>query len=202
MKKSEKKRPSMKKGNQLSPEFLHDIEQVYNDSYIAIYRFVYNRIDRKEDATDIVSSTFQKALENSEQFTAQHDNALRSWIFRIASNEVLLYYRKKKVAQKYFVEQKYLQSFVEEIQDPNDSNTQILMESLEAMPQAEYDLIQMKYFDGLSFRDMAAILDKSEESLRVSLHRSRKKLALAVKELAHSKGVEILLSLAVLFIIL
>ena len=192
----------MKKGNQLSPEFLHDIEQVYNDSYIAIYRFVYNRIDRKEDATDIVSSTFQKALENSEQFTAQHDNALRSWIFRIASNEVLLYYRKKKVAQKYFVEQKYLQSFVEEIQDPNDSNTQILMESLEAMPQAEYDLIQMKYFDGLSFRDMAAILDKSEESLRVSLHRSRKKLALAVKELAHSKGVEILLSLAVLFIIL
>ncbi len=202
MKKSEKKRPSTKKGNKLNPEFLHDIEQVYNDSYIAIYRFVYNRIDRKEDATDIVSSTFQKALENSEQFTAQHDNALHSWIFRIASNEVLLYYRKKKVAQKYFVEQKYLQSFVEEIQDPNDNNTQILMESLETMPQAEYDLIQMKYFDGLSFRDMAAILDKSEESLRVSLHRSRKKLALAVKELAHSKGVEILLSLAVLFIIL
>jgi RNA polymerase sigma-70 factor (ECF subfamily) len=202
MKKSEKKRPSMKKGNQLNPEFLHDIEQVYNNSYIAIYRFVYNRIDRKEDAADIVSSSFQKALENSEQFVSHHDNALLSWIFRIASNEVLLYYRKNKVAQKYFVEQKYLQSFVEEIQDPNDNNTQILMESLEAMPQTEYDLIQMKYFDGLSFRDMAVILDKSEESLRVSLHRIRKKLALAVNKLAHSKGVEILLSLAVLFIIL
>jgi len=187
--------------NALTPEFVTDLEKVYNEHYLAIYRFVYHRIERKEDAADIVSSAFMKAMKNADKFENRHENALKSWIFRIASNEVLLYYRKKKVERKYFVEEKYLQSITEEMEDEKPE-MQLMLESLQNIPQADYELIQMKHFDGMSFRDMAEILDKSEESLRVSLHRIRKKLYRATVELSKRKGIEIMLALAVLLMAL
>jgi len=180
--------------------FLKELEKIYDQYYIQIFRFVYGRVERKEDAADIVSTTFYKAMQNAEKFESKSENAMKSWIFKIASNEVFLYYRKKKVERKYYVEKQYLQSITEDMEETKPE-MELLLETLENLSQAEYDLVQMKYFDGMSFRDMALMIGKSEEGLRVALHRVRKKLAGAVVELSKSKGIELLLTLAVLLMV-
>lgn len=158
-------------------------------------------MEKKEDAADMVSNAFFKALQNAKNFEARNPNAIKSWIYRIASNEVLLHYRRKKVEQKFYIEKKFLQSISEELKDKNQ-NIDLLIMGLENLNQDEYELVQMKYFDSLPFKEIALILGKTEESLRISLFRIRKKLATELTKLSHSKGIEIILTIAVLILAL
>lgn len=185
---------------EIPPDFLKELEAVYDQNYLRIFRYVFNRVERQEDAADIVSTTFYKAMKNADKFELRSQNAMKSWIYRIASNEVLLHYRKKKVERKYYVEKQYLQSITDDLEEEKPE-MKLLLETLENLSSNEYELVQMKYFDEMSFREIASIVGKSEDGLRVALHRIRKKLATAVVELSRSKGIEILLALAVLLMV-
>ena len=79
----------------------------------------------------------------------RHENALKSWIFKIISNEILLFYRKIKVERKYFIEKKYLQTISEEISD-KPLVLDLLLKSLEELSSSEYEIVQMKYFDSFN----------------------------------------------------
>ncbi len=174
-------------------QFEKELEKIYLNDYVEIFRFVYGRVDRKEDAADLVGSAFVKALKNQKKFTERYSGSLKSWIFKIAYNEVLLFYRRKKVERKYYVEQRYLNDIKTEINDGEDT-VEMLQSSLEQLGSDEYELIQMKYFDNLRFKEISDITGKSEESLRVGLHRIRKKISKMILQTAQSKGVEIILT--------
>ncbi len=174
-----------------------EIGEVYDRHYVEIFRFVYNRVDDKETAADIVGTTFLKALKNSSKFTSRHSGALKSWIFTIASNEVLLHFRSRKVKAKYYVEMEKIKEWGQEENFGEDS-VALLVECLEQLPDQDYELIQWKYFDHLSFADIAGITGKTEESLRIALFRIRKKLASTLLNLSKSRGIEILLAITIL----
>ncbi len=178
-------------------DFEKELEELYKSEYISLFRYVFSRIERKEDASDIVSLAFLKALQSRDKFKMLHSRALISWIYKIATNEILLFYRRKKVERKYFIEKKFLMKAMDEIYE-QPSSVGLLIESLDNLSNKEIDLIQMKYFDYLSFKQMAVIVGKSEESLRVSLHRIRKKLNADILQLSKRKGIEVLLSVAIL----
>ena len=180
-------------------QFEKDLESVYKNDYVEIFNFVYRRVERKEDAADILSSAFLKALSNHKKFTKHNSGSLKSWIFKIAANEVLLFYRRKKVEQKYFIEQQYLKNFASEINDEPET-IELLKECLESLKYDEYELVHKKYFDNLQFKEIAVITGKSEESLRVGLHRIRKKMNKMILQMARSKGLEIVLTIAVLLL--
>lgn len=174
-----------------------EIGEIYDRHYIEIFRYVYNRIDDKEIAADLVGTTFLKALKNANKFTSRHSGALKSWIFTIASNEVLLYFRNRKVQSKYYVEMEKIKEWSQE-ENFGDDSVALLIECLEQLPDHEYELIQWKYFDHLSFADIAGITGKSEESLRIALFRIRKKIGSTLLNLSKSRGIEILITLSIL----
>jgi RNA polymerase sigma-70 factor (ECF subfamily) len=175
-------------------KFEKELEALYLNNYIEIFKFIYNRIERKEDASDIVATAFLKALKNREKFKKQDSGSLKSWIFKIAYNEVLLFYRKKKIERKYFIEKRFLQDLGEEIPDCN-VEFDLLHKSLETLRKDEYELVQMKYFDNLPFKEISEITGKSEESLRTALYRIRKNLYKILTRMMHDKGVEVLFSI-------
>jgi RNA polymerase sigma-70 factor, ECF subfamily len=174
-----------------------EIGEIYDRHYIEIFRFVYNRVDDKEIAADLVGTTFLKALKNASKFTSRHSGALKSWIFTIASNEVLLHFRNRKVQSKYYVEMEKIKEWSQE-ENFGDESVALLIECLEQLPDQEYELIQWKYFDHLSFADIAGITGKSEESLRIALFRIRKKIGSTLLNLSKSRGIDILLTLIIL----
>ena len=60
-----------------------------------IYKFIYFKTHHKETAEDLVSQTFFKALENIKGFDPSKGK-FSSWLYRIARNCVIDYYRTKK----------------------------------------------------------------------------------------------------------
>lgn len=183
---------------ELAKQNIKHFAPIYNDCYTKVFRFVYTRVENKETAADLTSASFLKAMKKIKSFTYR-GISISSWIIRIASNEINLHYRKRQTHNKYFIEQKYLETLNYDLEV--NENSEMLLSYLETLKQDKYELIQMKYFEKMTFKEIAAITNKSEESLRIKLHRLKKQIGEELVKFSRSKGVELVLSLSLLFLI-
>ncbi len=74
-------------------------EAVYELHYQTIFNYCYRRTSSFDDSKDITSETFLKAYLNIHKFKWKGITLL-SWLYRIASNEINLYYRSQKYKAK------------------------------------------------------------------------------------------------------
>lgn len=185
-----------KKQIELAKLDINKFGPIYEKYYEDVFRFVYSRMDSKENTADICSTTFVKAMKDLHNYECRNISIL-SWFIRIAANEVKQFYRKKKIIEKYFIDKKHLSSLNSEINE-NNEKIKLLIESLEYLSHQDYELIHLKYFDNKSFQEIANILNKSEQSLRVKSHRIKKNLKEILIKTSKSKEVEIALSLSLL----
>ena len=77
----------------------------YDKYYEQIFRFIYLRMDRKEDAADLTQQTFIKALKSIHQFEFK-GFSFGTWLTRIAINEVNQFYRKSNKQRVINIQQK------------------------------------------------------------------------------------------------
>lgn len=69
---------------------------IYEHFIDKIYRFIFHKTLNDTTTEDIVSDVFFKALKNIENFSGTTEQELSSWIYRIAHNSVIDFYRTKK----------------------------------------------------------------------------------------------------------
>ena len=100
-----------------------------------------------------------------------------SWLFKIARNEINLHYRTLKIQRGFFLNiseehQLIADFFIEEPSNPES----ILKPLLEGLNVKEMELIEMRYFEKISFKDISTILNMSENNAKVKVHRILKTL--------------------------
>ncbi len=152
-------------------------EPLYTAYYKPIYRFVTNRIASMDDVKDIVSQTFLKAMSNISKYKSR-GHSFSSWLYRIAFNEITDFYRNK--SKRYFIniEDSGIEKLKEESGleiDTRDGQAQ-LSSALMRLDKEEIQLIQLRFFDGLSYLEMGTILNCAETNARVKTFRTIKKL--------------------------
>ena len=74
---------------------LNEFGKLYDKYIKKIYNFIYYKTHHKETAEDLTSQTFIKALDNIKTFS-ESKGSFASWLYRIARNNVIDYYRKKE----------------------------------------------------------------------------------------------------------
>jgi len=157
--------------------------KLYDQYYSQIFGYVLRRVANIEIAQDITSEVFFKALKNLGQFK-WHNISLSSWLYRIAANKIVDYFRKGK----------HKVVSLEEISDLiSDSNPStevlqaekelerhehflILHESIAKLPFKYQEVITLRYFENRQIREIAQILGKREGTIKSWLHRGLEKL--------------------------
>ena len=151
----------------------------YDSFSDAIFRYCYFKIGDREQAKDMVSDIFLKCWDYlSEGETIEN---FRAFLYRIAHNMVVDWYRKKKAIS--------LDALAEDGFDPMDQSSDTsqkaeieqAMKILERLPQRDRDLIIWRYVDDVSISEIAHMVDESENTVSVRLHRALTKL----RELLH-----------------
>lgn len=125
-----------------------------------------------EDADDVLQNVFIKVYKSIDRF--REEAKLYTWLYRIASNESLTFLRKKKL--KYADGDNTIANLK---QDPYFNGDQIqlaLKEAIERLPKKQKQVFIMRYYDELTYKDMAEILDSSIGSLKASYHHASKKI--------------------------
>ncbi len=154
--------------------------QIY-DLYIdRIYRFIYFKVSRKEDAEDITSQVFLKIWDYTLLGNIKIGESFQALLYKTARNLVIDHYRvnQKKDSSNISLEN------VKEI--ASDDNVGKAIDTGIAMTKIEQDLKKLKseyqevivlhYINELSIKEIAEILNKKRGNVRVLLHRAIKTL--------------------------
>lgn len=146
---------------------------------IAVYNLIYRIIKNKEDTEDILIESFAKAFDNIEKYDEQF--ALSTWLFKIASNTAIDYLRKKSI-DKIPLEES---DGIVDINSINNNIEAILIKNQEYDVLKSYillldnnfkEIIALRYFDELSYEEIAQYLNISIPNVKVQLHRAKKQL--------------------------
>lgn len=148
---------------------------IYDRYYYDIFRFVLARIKDKETAADIVSSTFTKALTKLDTFN-NRGISIKSWLYAIARNEVLLHYRADKKAQVVSLDDTSIKQMEQETDTGMLEHLPTLKKALDQLDSEEAEIISMKYYEGRSHKEISEILNITETNAKVKMHRIIKKL--------------------------
>lgn len=149
---------------------------LYDEYVNKIYRFLFYRIQHKETSEDLTSVVFLKALENIKKFDFKK-GLFSVWIYRIARNTAIDHLRTKK--ETVNIEDIFDLSIDElKIEDRVDLELKIkdVRAYMEKLTPEQKELITMRVWDGLSYREIAGITGKTENSLKTMFSRTMKDL--------------------------
>jgi len=156
--------------------------RIYDHFSGKLYKFVYFRVGHKELAEDILADTFVKAW--TKISSVESPKAFTGWLYQIAKNNIIDYYRVKKVT----VNLEEVVEFLEDASSPvDDANLmvehRVVVELMEHLPPDQRQVIRYKFFEELENIEIAQIMGKTEVAIRVIQHRAVNKL----KDLVNQK---------------
>ena len=142
-----------------------------------IYWHIRKMVIDHDDADDITQEVFVKVFKNIEKF--RQDAQLFTWIYRIATNECLNFLQHKK--RRFFLPIHDLESelFDKLSNAPYISGDAVqlaLQKALLKLPDKQRLVFNMKYFDDLSYEEIAEITGTSIGALKASYHHAVKKI--------------------------
>lgn len=152
--------------------------QLYEAYIERIYRYVYHRVDDDMLAEDITSQIFLKVWEKLSTYRTGQAPFL-AWIYRIAHNTVIDYYRTKK-AVIFMDDAKSIEpSYVDEVDEKLDLQfqSQQLQEALQELTIQQQKVLILKFTAGLNTSEIARKLGKQEGAVRALQMRGLQGLA-------------------------
>ncbi|WP_291722958.1 RNA polymerase sigma factor [Bernardetia sp.] len=152
---------------------------LYETNYEAIFRFLYRKTNDEALAADLTAQTFVKALTNIHKFEYK-GVPFSAWLYRIASNEFLKYYRKHKKMPVYSLEEetaKKLTNFSEaQADERQQERIGELKKVLETLKPKEMQMIELRFFEDKSFKEIGFILETTESAAKMKTYRILEKI--------------------------
>jgi len=170
----------LKKGDK---QALRSLIELYKHMvYTLALRIVHN----EEDAEEVSQDTFIKAYQSIEGFKG--DSKLSTWLYRIAYHRSLDYVKKnKRKPQTTTLEWEEVSNIqmAEKVWDHMEAmeKRQVIRSAMGKLPGEDGVILSLFYFESLSLKEISGVLNISVNSVKVKLHRSRKRLAALLEKM-------------------
>ena len=149
---------------------------LYKKYHEAIFRYVYKRVDDEEAAYDITSCVFVKALASLPKYEFR-GVPFSSWLFRIAKSELYQSFRDKKAQRTVSIDSVTIVQFIDELNEDFSEELRItLLNSLKLLKDHQLQLIEMRFFEKRSFKEIGEIVGLTENNAKVKTFRTLVKL--------------------------
>ena len=140
---------------------------LYDEYFNKVYRYVVSQVGNQSEAEDLTQEVFIKALHAIGSYK-QKGAPFASWLFRIARNNIIDFWRKQKGRKTTSIDE--AASLVSE-NDPVDtterlSDAEELAIALQKLPQAQKEVVSLRFISGLSIAEVAKVLGKKEGTVK------------------------------------
>ena len=147
--------------------------------------FFRNKVCNESDVPDLVSQTFLGCLQGAEAFRGE--TSVRRYLYRVANNVLFGYIRKRGKRAREQLD--FATVCVHEL-DPSSPSSivmrrregQAFVQSLRRIPVGDQVVLELKYFNGLSGREIGEVLGIPEGTVRGRLQRGLARLRDEVQE--------------------
>ena len=156
----------------------------FYDKYVTrIYRFVLIKVSNKQVAEDLTQDIFLKTWQHL--VDKRNVKSFQAFIFRVARNRVIDHYRQSN-------KQELPLEYVPEIIDMSDNiekdldkaiDKDKLLQKIQQLKPTYQEVLLLRYLEDLSIDDIARVIQKDKNNVRVIIHRALNKL----KQIADDK---------------
>ncbi len=157
---------------------------LYDHYQPMIYRFVFVKVGRREDAEDITHQVFLSAWQNIRNYE-HRGHPFSSWLYRIARNLVVDHYRAKRPEAS--LEKIDPDAFAIPADAPSALAAKMEAEkAMKAVARLKPDyreVIMLRFVEELPLKEVAAALEKTEGAIKLMQHRAIKELQRILAEM-------------------
>lgn len=159
----------------LRQENMQDFIEIYDQYAERIYNFIYYKTHHKETAEDLTSETFVKALSKFDSFD-KNKGSLSSWIYRIARNTVIDFYRTKNNIIN--IDDVWDLSEDSDISQDFDTKEKLkeAKKYLKKLKSNQREIVILRIWEDLSYKEISLITDNTEAGCKMAFMRAMRVL--------------------------
>ena len=159
---------------------------IYDQYAQKIYIYFYHRLGNRELAEDLTAEVFARMVEavDTSRFA---DTSLSGWLYRIAHNLLVDHFRQQREEVALSEElpmQREGPAAIAERKLAQDG----LRKALEKLTEEQRQVIVLRFGEGLTAREVAAIMEKQENAIWQLQHRALNALRRVVASTEHGRG--------------
>lgn len=155
----------------------------FNQYYDKIARYIYIRLGDGAESEDLASEVFLKAYKSLDSFK-ERGVPMQAWLYKIAHNLLVDHHRKQSKMKIVHSENDL------EVTDDNDTmstafvNVEFtrVLESLSRLTQEQRQVIELRFFGGLTSEEVGRVMDKSSGAVRQMQSHAIKRLRLLMEK--------------------
>ncbi len=164
------------------------LELFYDGYFDRLYGYVRRMVGEEHLAEDLTQDVFMHLLSNLESYDPER--ALRPWVFTIATNKVRDFWRSRRHRMSQ-------QEFSLELDEAGgwhraptakpeeelaaSERTETIAAAIEALPDSMRLTLVLRYYEGLSFEAIGAIVERNEAAVRKRYSRALEELRKALR---------------------
>lgn len=153
---------------------MEDMEQIYREHAQTVYKFLLSQCHNETLAEELTQETFYQAVRSIDRFDGSCKISV--WLCQIGKHLWYQYVRKKKreVPVGEAAEDRAVSSAEEEIL--TRENHLDLLRQIHRLSDPAREVVYLRAFGGLSFREIGDVLGKTETWARVTFYRSKERI--------------------------
>jgi len=159
--------------------------QFFNEYFPRLYRYARHRLHSEADVEDVVQSAICQAARRLE--TYRGESTLLTWLVQICRNEISRQYKRQEQREDHmlpFLNDDLLRAVVESVEiddsfSPEQQSKRMeligqIQLALDQLPENYASALEMKYVQGLSSKEIAKLMQLSDEAIQSLLARARR----------------------------
>lgn len=148
------------------------MDEIYQKYAQTVYRFLLSHTHDHDLAEELTQETFYQAIRSSSRY--DETCKITTWLCGIARNVYLTYRRKHPPTED--IEEQHIPVSSAEGDVLKEQDRLELFRKLHQLKDPFREVMYLRAFGGLSFREIAQVLGKSENWARVTFYRGKEKL--------------------------
>ena len=142
------------------------LSNMYEEYYDKIARYAYLRVGKKDEAEDIAGEVFLKALKSLNSYR-DRGIPMQAWLFRIAHNLVVDYFRKMHKHKTVPIYDVQIEGGVDPAIEAEQSDELArVKKAMEQLTREQIEVLRLRFFGELTSREAGKVLNKSDGAVR------------------------------------
>lgn len=149
---------------------------LYERYYRSIFVFIYRRTAEEELTADLAQHVFMKAMINIQRYEFK-GVPFSAWLFRIALNEINMYFRKSGKERIVSLDKSNISQMMAEAKESDsEDNQKMLLAAMGTLKEDEMQLVELRFFEDRAFAEIGLMCGITENNAKVKLYRILDKL--------------------------
>lgn len=160
-------------------------ETLFGEYSETLYRYILLHVGNREDAEDILSTTFARLWEYGQKYPERQIRSIKAFLYRTAGNITVDHWRRKRPALSLEVLLEQGLEFAQNarVGQSEKADVAMVISSFRTLPKIERDILILRFIEDLPLSEIAEIHEITENHVAVKIHRALKK----VREHLHAR---------------